>query len=192
MIVGAILTQNTSWTNVELAIANLRRGGLLSLAGDRTDEFRVATWEAVDRLVGLLPAEGAEAESVLRDSCARNIKARCERMFATPTTGSCAKSCWASWDRAGNGGFDSALRGKQPVFVVDAYTKRMLARHGWIGEKAKYDDMRWMFERQFPGDVEAVQRISCADRAHGKDFLPAAESRCATSARWGAICEEGR
>lgn len=39
--------------------------------------------------------------------------------------------------------------GRRPVFVVDAYTKRIMARHGWIGEKAKYETVRWMFERQF-------------------------------------------
>ena len=42
--------------------------------------------------------------------------------------------------------------GEHPVFVVDAYTKRMLARHGWAAAEAKYEDVRWMVERQFPGE----------------------------------------
>ena len=47
--------------------------------------------------------------------------------------------------------------GQHRVFVVDAYTKRMLSRHGWIDEDASYEDVRSMVERQFPGRHRAVQ-----------------------------------
>ena len=76
--------------------------------------------------------------------------------------------------------------GEHPVFVVDAYTKRMLARHGWIDEKAKYDDVRWIVRAAIPGNTRALQRISRADRERRERTFAGRKSRFAASARWGA------
>ncbi len=41
--------------------------------------------------------------------------------------------------------------GKHPVFVVDTYTKRILQRHGWVSEKASYDEVQQLVLADFPG-----------------------------------------
>lgn len=175
VIVGAILTQNTSWTNVERAIANLRDARLLTPA-------------AIER------ASPQEIEELIRSSGyfrqkARKLKAFCEflrheyggslsRMFAQPTAALCEKLL--SVFGIGPETADSILlyAGGHPVFVVDAYTKRMLSRHGWIGEDAKYDDVRWIFERQFPGETARFNEFHALIVQVGKRFCRVQEPRC--------------
>jgi endonuclease III related protein len=81
--------------------------------------------------------------------------------------------------------------GKQPVFVVDAYTKRILARHGWIGDKAKYEEVRWMFERQFPGEVERFKEFHGLIVTVGKNWCRKQAAKCETCPL-GRYLEEGR
>lgn len=151
VIVGAILTQNTSWTNVEPAIANLREQGLLT-----PREIRRVRLDKLQRLV--------RSSGYFRQK-ARKLKAFCDflqrehrgslrRMFEMPTI--TLREELLGVHGIGPETADSILlyAGRHAVFVVDAYTKRILARHGWARENAKYEDIRWMFERQFPGDVK--------------------------------------
>ena len=44
--------------------------------------------------------------------------------------------------------------GGHPSFVVDAYTKRICLRHGWIAEKTKYDDVAKLFIENLPEDID--------------------------------------
>jgi endonuclease III related protein len=175
VIVGAILTQNTSWTNVEVAIANLRREQLLSPAK-------------------ILAAPPARLERLVRPSGyfrqkARKLKAFCEflrseyggslrEMFAAPTI-ALREQLLGVWG-IGPETADSILlyAGGHGVFVVDAYTKRMLARHGWTGETARYDDVRWMFERQFPGDAKRFNEFHALIVRAGKKFCRKHDPLC--------------
>jgi endonuclease III related protein len=176
VIVGAILTQNTSWTNVELAIRNLRGAGLLSSAAMEKVPLR-------------------ELERLLRPSGyfrqkARKLKAFCEflratyggsvrKMFAAPTDVLRAQllGIWGIGPETA----DSILlyAGEHPVFVVDAYTQRMLGRHGWIGAKAKYDDVRALFERAFPGDTKRFNEFHALIVQAGKTFCRPCDPNCA-------------
>src|SRR6202046_3628407 len=151
IVVGAILTQNTSWTNVEQAIANLRSARML---------FPRAMLNAsTSRLARLVRPSGYFRQK------AKKLKAFCKfhyaefggslaRMFRTPTA--LLREKLLGVLGIGPETADSILlyAGKHPVFVVDTYTRRILTRHGWAHEGAKYEDVRWMFERQFPGDAE--------------------------------------
>ena len=188
VIVGAILTQNTSWTNVERAITNLRKAGLL-------------TPTAIER------ANPRRVEELIRPSGyfrqkARKLKAFCEflryeyrgslaRMFAQPTAALREKLLGVFG--IGPETADSILlyAGRHPVFVVDAYTKRMLARHGWIGEDAKYDDVRWIFERQFPGETARFNEFHALIVQAGKRFCRTQEPSCG-ECPLGRYLAEGR
>jgi endonuclease-3 related protein len=77
------------------------------------------------------------------------------------------------------------------VFVVDAYTKRILARHGWVDEKAKYEDIRWMFERYFPGNVERFNEFHALIVNTGKNWCTAQEPQC-DKCPLGRYLEENR
>jgi endonuclease III related protein len=188
VIVGAILTQNTSWTNVELAIQNLRGKGLLSAAAISKIPLR--------RLAGLVRPSGYFRQKALK------LKAFCEflrteyggslrKMFATPTI-VLREKLLGVWG-VGPETADSILlyAGEHPVFVVDAYTKRILARHGWTTEKAKYDDVRWVFEREFPGDAKRFNEFHALIVQAGKNFCRARDPNCA-ACPLGRYLEEGR
>jgi endonuclease III related protein len=188
VIVGAVLTQNTSWTNVERAISNLRRAGLLSPAAMEKVPLR--------RLERMIRSSGYFRQK------ARKLKAFCEflragyggslkRMFETPTI--VLRERLLEVFGIGPETADSILlyAGDHPVFVVDAYTKRMLSRHGWTAENAKYDDVRWMFEREFPGDVKRFNEFHALIVNTGKNFCRTHDPLCG-ECPLGRYLEEGR
>jgi endonuclease-3 related protein len=188
VIIGAILTQNTSWTNVERAISNLRNAGLLSPAAIEKTPLR--------RLEMLVRPSGYFRQKALK------LKAFCEflrtdfggslkRMFRTPTIALREKLLGVFG--IGPETADSILlyAGDHPVFVVDAYTKRMLSRHGWTPKDAKYDDVRWMFEREFPGDVKRFNEFHALIVQTGKKFCRTHDPLCG-ECPLGRYLEEGR
>jgi len=185
---GAILTQNTSWKNVERAIENLRTADLLSPVAIEKVPLR--------RLEKLIRSAGYFRQK------ARKLKAFCQflrseyrgslkGMFDTPTMALREKLLGVFG--VGPETADSILlyAGDHPVFVVDAYTKRMLARHGWIGDKAKYEDVRWMVERQFPGDGRRFNEFHALIVNTGKNFCRKQEPLC-DRCPLGRYLEEGR
>ena len=188
VIVGAILTQNTSWTNVERAIGNLRDAELLSPVA-----IEAASLQRLERLV--------RPSGYFRQK-ARKLKALCaflraefhgslKRMFETPTI-LLRQKLLGLWG-IGPETADSILlyAGQHAVFVVDTYTKRMLTRHGWIPEKSKYDDIRWMFEKEFPGDVKRFNEFHALIVQTGKQFCVAHDPLC-EECPLGRYLEEGR
>jgi endonuclease III related protein len=188
IIVGAILTQNTSWTNVEKAITNLREAKLLSPSAIAKVPLR--------KLQRLVRPSGYFRQK------ARKLKAFCEflraeyrgslkRMFATPTI--VLRQKLLGIFGIGPETADSILlyAGGHAVFVVDAYTKRILARHGWSDEKAKYEDVRWTFERQFPGDMHRFNELHALIVQTGKHFCRTSEPLC-HACPLGRYREEGR
>jgi endonuclease-3 related protein len=188
VIVGAILTQNTSWRNVELAIANLRAEGLLSFAG--ISLARAGHLAKLVRPSGYFRQKARKLKAFaafLRSEYGGSLR----RMFATPTL-ALREKLLRVWG-IGPETADSILlyAGGRPVFVVDAYTKRMLARHGWIGEKARYEDVRWMFERQFPGDVKRFNEMHALIVRTGKTWCRPQEPLCG-ECPLGRYLEEGR
>jgi endonuclease-3 related protein len=175
VIVGTILTQNTSWTNVEMALANLRGEGLLTIEGlERVNQQHLAK---LLRPAGYFRQKARKLKAFvgfLRAEYVGSVR----RMFAMPTL-ALREKLLGVWG-IGPETADSILlyAGQQPVFVVDAYTKRMFARHGWIGEKAKYEDVRWMVERQFPGDVKRFNELHALIVHTGKNWCRPHEERC--------------
>ena len=129
VIVGAILTQNTSWTNVERAITNLRRARLLTPAAIERSSPQMI--EALIRPSGYFRQKARKLKafcSFLRYEYSGSLK----KMFAQPTAA--LRQQLLGVFGIGPETADSILlyAGGHPVFVVDAYAKRMLARHGWI------------------------------------------------------------
>ncbi|HEY6464598.1 MAG TPA: hypothetical protein VIY69_01320 [Candidatus Acidoferrales bacterium] len=175
IIVGAILTQNTSWTNVERAIANLRRARLLTPAA--IERSSPAVIEGLIRSSGYFRQKARKLKafcSFLRYEYSGSLK----RMFAQPTA--MLRQQLLGVFGIGPETADSILlyAGKHPVFVVDAYTKRMLARHRWIEEDAKYDDVRWIFERRFPGDAARFNEFHALIVQAGKRYCRPQEPLC--------------
>jgi endonuclease-3 related protein len=188
VIVGTILTQNTSWKNVEMALANLRQEELLSVGGiEDVNQRRLAT---LLRPAGYFRQKARKLKAFvkfLRAEYAGSLR----RMFKTPTL-ELREKLLGVWG-IGPETADSILlyAGEQAVFVVDAYAKRLFARHGWTGEKARYEDVRWMVERQFPGDVRRFNELHALVVSVGKNFCRPQEPKCG-ACPLGRYLEEGR
>ncbi len=188
VVVGAILTQNTSWANVERAITNLRTAGLLSPA-------------AIERVPSTRLEELIRSSGYFRQK-ARKLKAFCQfldreygrslrRMFETPTI--VLRDKLLGIFGVGPETADSILlyAGEHPVMVADGYTKRLLARHGWIGEKAGYEDVRWIFERHSPGNSRWFNEFHALIVNTGKSFCRKQKPLC-QACPLGRYLEEGR
>jgi endonuclease-3 related protein len=154
MIVGAYLTQNTAWTNVEKALANLRDAGSLSFAGIR----RVPLCE-LERLIR--PAgyfrQKAKRLKVFVAYLDRRYGGSLTKFLARPT-GELRQEL-LDLNGIGPETADSILlyAGNHPVFVVDAYTRRILARHEILPEKAPYEEIRELFEMALVPIAEFIE-----------------------------------
>ena len=136
IILGAILTQNTTWRNATLALKNLRRVGRLS-------------WVALER------APLRELETWVRPAGFYRQKARTISFFAAWLNRTYGGSLDGLFRREPGGvrrqllalkgiGPETAdaillYAGRQPFFVADAYTRRILSRHELIPQSADYD-----------------------------------------------------
>lgn len=188
VIVGAILVQNTAWKNAATAIANLRGQGLLTPAHIRRMPLR--------KLQRLIQSSGYYRQKARKlkafcDFLQREYRGSLKKMFATPTI--VLREKLLGIFGIGPETADSILlyAGNHEVFVVDAYAKRMLARHGWIGERAKYDEVRWIFERRFPGNARRFNEFHALIVAAGKNWCRPQQPKC-DECPLGRYLEEGR
>ena len=144
MIVGAYLTQNTAWTNVELAFANLRRARALSLDGIR--RIPLAELELLIRPAGYFRQKAGRLKLFVAhlDS---NYDGSLGKMFARPTAELRAELL--SLNGIGPETADSILlyAGQHETFVVDAYTRRIFERHRLAKPSASYDEIRSLVEQ---------------------------------------------
>ena len=150
VVVGAILTQNTNWTNVEKAIKNLKTAKVFSLK----KLYQINE----ERLAELIKPSG------YFNVKARRLKHFLEWLF-TNYNGSLTKlfrqDCTIlreqllSVNGIGRETADSIIlyAAEKPTFVVDAYTKRVLVRHGLITEDYDYDAIKAVFEENLPREV---------------------------------------
>ena len=151
VMVGAILTQNTAWANVEKAIANLKAAGLLDPG---------ALYEVdVRRLAELIRSSGYYNQKALKLKrfvafFVEQYGASVERMKAEPTAE--LREKLLQINGIGPETADSILLYalEKPVFVVDAYTRRIFSRHGWVEPTIEYEDLRRFFEEALPEDVQ--------------------------------------
>ena len=151
MMLGAILTQNTAWTNVEKAISGLRKANALNVqALEQASQEQIGEW--------IRPAGYFNQKAGYIKTMIENIRARFDgslnSLFAldTPTL----RKELLSWKGIGPETADSILlyAAKRPVFVVDTYTKRVCSRHGWCDRKASYDSVAKLFTDNLPEEVQ--------------------------------------
>ena len=181
VIVGAVLTQNTAWQNVAQAIDNLKREGLLearALLRAEPDRVRDLITPAgyynvkYDRLMNLLrflDVRGPDLER-LRHLPLDELRAELlEVKGVGPETA------------------DSILlyAFQRPVFVVDAYTRRLFSRLGydWM-EKASYDEVQRFFMEALPRDTSLYNEFHALIVVHNKDTCkkkPLCEGCCLLS-----------
>ncbi len=150
VIVGAILTQNTAWKNVEKAIENLKRAKMLDWGRLRDVPFEDLA--ELIRPAGTYQVKARRLKSFISWLWER-YDGDLDRMFATSL--SALREELLSVSGIGRETADAILlyAGNLPTFVVDAYTARILYRHGLIDESADYDEIKETFESNLPSDV---------------------------------------
>ena len=144
VIVGAYLTQNTSWTNVERALDSLRKARLMSVAGIRRTPPRKL--EQLIRSAGYFRQKARRLKTFVRFLDNR-YAGSLARMFAQPI--SQLREELLALNGVGPETADSILlyAGNHPVFVVDAYTRRILERHELVAPHSSYELIRQLFEQ---------------------------------------------
>lgn len=157
VIVGAYLTQNTNWSNVEKAMTNMRRARLLSVQGLR--EVPLEQLQTLIRPSGYFRQKAEKLKSFMR-FLDENYSGSLDRMFAQPTEKLRAELL--ALNGVGPETADSILlyAGNHPVFVVDAYTRRILQRHGMIDVKTKYDQIRILMEQAICSAAPELFKLS--------------------------------
>jgi endonuclease-3 related protein len=192
VIVGAYLTQNTSWNNVEAALRHLRSAHALSLTA--IGKMPLAELESLIRPAGYFRQKARRLKTFVNfvdSQYAGSIK----RMFAQPTARLRAELL--ALNGVGPETADSILlyAGQHEVFVVDTYTRRILDRHGILPAETDYEQIRALFERAFSGArrevpplaVEAASEVIQSASATGENRLnsahePSPLSQCRRSA----------
>jgi endonuclease-3 related protein len=173
VIVGAYLTQNTAWTNVERALANLRAARLLSVAGVR--RVPMSKLQRLIRPSGYFRQKAQRLKTFVR-FLDREYGGSLTKLFAQPTVN--LREQLLNLNGIGPETADSILlyAGNHPVFVVDAYTRRILDRHKILPGQADYEEIRHFFERslipivteeeQKPVEARAVLESGIRGAAH--------------------------
>jgi len=167
VMIGAVLTQNTNWANVEKAISNLKDKGLISL----------------DRLVSL-PTE--ELAQEIRPAGYYNIKAKrlknLLQLIADQYDGDLAyffnqetrfmREELLSVNGVGQETADSIVlyAANRPIFVVDTYTHRILSRHKMSPEETTYQDIQSLFMDHLPEDVSLYNEFHALIVLAGKNY----------------------
>ena len=161
VIVGAYLTQNTAWTNVERALVNLRRAQLLSVEGIR--QVRKPRLERLIRPSGYFRQKAQRLKTFVA-FLDKQYGGSLDEMFSQPTEK--LREELLTLNGVGPETADSILlyAGNHPVFVVDAYTRRILDRHGILPEKTAYEEIRQLFERSLEsiGNAQELRPFTSA------------------------------
>jgi endonuclease III related protein len=152
VVVGAYLTQNTAWSNVERAISNLKAAGVLSVAGIR--DTRLEELEQLIRPAGYFRQKAARLKNFIQhlDS---HYAGSLEAMFARPIEALRAELL--ALNGIGPETADSILlyAGSREVFVVDAYTRRIFERHNLAEVGSGYEEIRAAVEVAVSADPDA-------------------------------------
>lgn len=148
VVVGAILTQNTNWRNVEKVISNLRKAGMLDPGKiSRAGKGKI---EELIRPSGFYRQKAERLKGITKWFLSANPKRGKEKL----------REELLSIKGVGKETADSIIlyAFDKPVFVVDAYTRRMCDRHELV-EGKDYEDYRSFFEKNLPKDVELYKEF---------------------------------
>jgi endonuclease-3 related protein len=167
VIVGAILTQNTAWTNVEKAIVRLRAARALTPA--RLHALPHAQLAELIRPAGYFNVKATRLHAFTR-LLHDHFEISLDRLFRLPATE--LRKVLLAVHGIGPETADSILlyAAERPVFVVDAYTRRLMERHHWIKPNATYDEMAGVFNRALRPGVSLYNEYHALLVALGKHY----------------------
>lgn len=167
IMVGAVLTQNTNWKNVEKAIGNLKRGNLLSLEALHALPLPRLAEEV--RPAGFFNVKAKRLRNLL-DLIMESYDGDLVRFLREKPA--ILRAALLSVKGVGKETADSILlyAAKAPYFVIDAYTYRILHRHGMVEEEVSYDDLQALFMENLADDPKLFNEFHALIVRAGKEF----------------------
>ncbi|MBW1787346.1 MAG: endonuclease III domain-containing protein [Deltaproteobacteria bacterium] len=167
MMVGAVLTQNTNWKNVEKALRSLKDGGYLSLEG--LDGLPAEELAQLIRPAGYYNIKAKRLKNLLRflmDQYGSDLS-----LFLQDATRSLREGL-LSVKGIGPETADSILlyAAHRPVFVIDAYTYRILYRHDMADDQAGYEELQDLFMDHLPEDAPLFNEFHALIVKTGKHY----------------------
>ena len=175
IMVGAILTQNTAWGNVEKAINNLKKANLLEAQKlyqieeeelaelIRPSGYYKVKAQRLKNLVTFLVEEYGGSERKMFAEDGEELR---EKLLAIKGIGP---------ETA-----DSILlyAGNKPFFVVDAYTRRIFSRHQLIPEAATYSEIQDFFTQNLDREVKLFNEFHAQIVMLGKTICTSKKENC--------------
>ena len=155
--IGAILTQNTAWTSVDKALSNLKRMQALSVKGIK--KLSVGKLKEAIKPAGYYNQKYNYIQEFVKffENLKGEIPSRVELLNVKGI---------------GNETVDAILlyAFKQPEFVVDAYTRRVFSKLGFFSDKASYQEIKKLFEKNLPKDIVVYQEYHALIVEHAKRY----------------------
>jgi endonuclease-3 related protein len=162
IIIGAILTQNTAWSNVEKAIINLKNNNMLNIQYLINADF--------DNLADIIRPSGffnqkAERLITISSFLKNNFNSNLNKFFNQEIK--YLRNQLLSLKGIGPETADSIIlyAGRKPIFVVDAYTKRLCERIP-LKSKIKYDDIQDFFEKDLTKNFKTEELVNIYNEFH--------------------------
>jgi len=175
VMVGAILTQNTNWTNVEKAISNLKKNRLLG-----PDKLYHISQKKLSKYIvpaGYYNIKAKRLKGFL-GFFFKYYQGRSDKMAAQDKSE--LRRQLLSVNGIGPETADSILLYAldKPIFVVDSYTKRILSRHRLILDSATYEEVQSLFMRNLPCSAKLFNEYHALLVRLGKEFCLKRSPRC--------------
>ncbi len=156
VMIGAILTQNTSWLNVEKAINNLKRDNLLEI--EKIKHLNTDKLASIIKPAGYYNIKARRIKNLVKLLCSI-YSSDFDKMSDLDL--SKLRTELLSINGIGPETADSILLYalNKPVFVIDAYTRRVLARHNILDEEATYECFQIYFMNNLPHDIRLFKEF---------------------------------
>jgi endonuclease-3 related protein len=175
IMVGAVLTQNTNWTNVSKAMDNLKKEELLSF--EKLHELKVELLAEKIKPAGYFNLKAVRLKNLL-NFISDEYNDSLENMFCEDTVSLRKKILTVKG--IGPETADSILlyAGSKPVFVVDTYTHRIFSRHNVIAEEEGYYEIQEYFTLSLPEEIELFNEYHALIVRLGKEFCKKNKPLC--------------
>jgi endonuclease-3 related protein len=173
--VGAILTQNTNWGNVEKAMNNLKKQNALS--AEAIHEMPVKKLSELIRPAGYFNVKAKRLKSFI-NFLMNDYNGSMKRMKNDDVHS--LREKLLSINGIGPETADSILLYalEKPIFVIDAYTKRVLSRHGIMEHDGSYDKFQELFHTSLKKDVKLFNEYHALFVRAGKTFCKRKKPLC--------------
>lgn len=173
--VGAILTQNASWKNVKKAIENLKKNDLLE--PKKLYEIPLNNLTEIIKPSGFYNLKAKRLKNFVK-FLVEKYEGSLEKLFSKELYE--VRKELMSIKGLGKETVDSILlyAGNFPIFVVDAYTYRILNRHHLVPEETTYEEIQALFMENLPHNPQFFNEFHALLVACGKEFCKKKEPLC--------------